>query len=376
MINRKRLLATFIDLVKLDSPSKNERSVAGYIKKTFRHRVSIAEDAAGSRIGGNTGNLILTFRGALRSAPPLVFLSHMDTVASTKGIRPRLNGGIVRTDGKTILGADDKAGIAAMIELGRVLLEGALPFGTVQLVFTVAEEIGLLGVKHLDFNKVIGRHAFVLDGTREVGSVIVSAPALYKLRIEIIGKAAHSGIEPDKGINAIAVAAEALKSIKVGRLDRHSTANIGTIHGGTATNIVPERVIVEGEVRSLLPARISPVISRMQRAFQKAAGRHGAIVVFKKEEDFKAFDLGKDEIVSMVRSAAHACRMPFHPYSSCGGSDANVLNLHGIKSVVLGLGINGLHAPHESIPVANLNRSAELVLSLVNHAKTRGFYEK
>jgi tripeptide aminopeptidase len=369
MINKNRLVRTFTDLIRLDSPSKHERSVADYIKKAFAGKVPLYEDGAADRIQGTAGNLILTFRGRLRGSEPVMFLSHMDTVASTKGISPVITRGRFATDGKTILGADDKAGVAAMIELGRVLLEGVLPFGTVQLVFTVAEEIGLQGAKHLDYRKVTGKTAFVLDGTNSVGSVIVSAPSLFKVRIEIIGKSAHSGIEPEKGINAIAVAAEALRNIRLGKLDAHTTANIGKIHGGTATNIVPDRVTVEGEVRSLIPAKITPVVDRMRKAFERSAHRHGAKIIFKKEEDFKAFDLARNTIVKTAQAAARACKLPFLPHASCGGSDANVLNLHGIASVVLGLGITGAHTPHESIPAENLCRAAEFIAAITKNAQ-------
>ncbi|HRZ86664.1 MAG TPA: M20/M25/M40 family metallo-hydrolase [bacterium] len=372
MIDRKRLLETFSDLIHIDSPSKNERRVADYISGIFSRKAIVHEDGAASRIGGNTGNLIVTLTGSSHRGPSLIFMAHMDTVTPTAGQKPSCSGGRFKADGKSVLGADDKAGVAALIECGRALIEGGLPFRTVQLVFTVAEEIGLQGAKHLDFRKLSGQFACVLDSTMRVGAVIAQAPSLRKIHIEVRGKAAHSGIEPEKGINALSAAARVLSRIPVGRLAGGTTANMGIISGGAATNIVPDRVTVEGEVRSLDERRALTQARRIGAVCKAAARATRTRISFKQYEEFKAFDLRRSPVVSCLRRAAKGIGISPAVVSSCGGSDANVLNQHGIPSVVLGLGIDGAHTPHESIRAADIVKIAELVIEIVRQTEEKG----
>ncbi|MDP3043925.1 MAG: M20/M25/M40 family metallo-hydrolase, partial [Bacillota bacterium] len=251
MINRRRLVDTFMTLAKTDSVSRRERGVVDHLAGLLADiGLEYFEDEAGQAINGTAGNLIAKVPGTT-AGPPLLFCTHLDTVEPGNGVKPRVDGHVIRSAGETILGADDKAGIAAVLEAVRVLKEQELPHPPLELVFTVAEEIGLLGIRELDFSLVKARMGFVLDSDGTPGKVITRAPSQDRIVATVIGRAAHAGINPEDGVNAIQAAAKAIANLPLGRIDEETTANIGVIRGGQATNIVPERVYLEGETRSL-----------------------------------------------------------------------------------------------------------------------------
>ena len=267
MINNDRLAETFKFLVEIDSVSREEGEFAKEIKKVLESMgAKTFVDSAGEKTGSDTGNLVAKFEGNV-SAPPLLINAHMDTVQPGKGIKAVLKNGIFTSDGSTILGADDKSSIAVILESLRVLRENELPYGPIDLVLTICEEIGLLGAKYFDFSLIDAKFGYALDAT-DVDGIIVRAPAANKLEFKIHGKDSHAGAAPEKGINAILLASKAIAGLEIGRIDKETTCNIGIIEGGIATNIVPNLVTVKGEVRSHDNDKLAKVTDDIVSAFK------------------------------------------------------------------------------------------------------------
>src|SRR3989304_5602390 len=250
LINQVSLKNLLIELIKIDSVSRKERDVAMRLKREMEALgASVAIDDAGDKVGGNVGNLIAYFPGNQAAARPLLLSAHMDTVVPGEGVTPILDGDILRSDGRTVLGGDDKSGVAIICEVLRVVRENNFPCGDIDVVFTICEEAGLVGAKGLDVSRLKARTGLVLDSD-SVGFLFTKAPAANHMEFIIRGLAAHAGVCPEKGINAIRVAAEGIAQMKLGRIDHETTANIGVIEGGMAVNIVPNAVLLKGEARS------------------------------------------------------------------------------------------------------------------------------
>jgi tripeptide aminopeptidase len=366
-MNARRLNSAFLDLLRLNAPSRNEQAVARYVKAALRAVVDeFAEDRAGTAIGGNANNLVFRLHGSNREAPALAFNAHMDTVEPTAGLRPVRRGRLVRSSGATVLGADDKAGVAAAIEAARSLARGRRPYGTLEFVFTVAEEPGLLGARALDYSMVESRLALVLDSNTPVGTIATSAPSAETIEARFRGRKAHAGVEPEKGINAIAAAARAIARIRQGRLDAETTANIGLIEGGTATNIVPDEAFVRGEARSFSPRKLARQVAHMKREFSRAADALGARVRVETKRAFSAFHVpGTHPLVGAAARAARAMGRRARILRSGGGSDASVFNEHGITAVMLGLGYRDPHTKRESMDLAELEAAARWIITIV-----------
>ncbi len=366
-MNTRRLHRTFLELLRINAPSRREKPVAAYVKAALRDVADERfEDRAGKAIGGNANNLIFRLRGTHPSAPGLVLLSHMDTVEPTPRIRLERRGTVVRTDGSTVLGADDKAGVAVMIETARSLARRRRRYSVLEFVFSVAEEVGLLGVEHLDYELIEGRLGLVLDSSTRVGSIVTAAPSSDRVEVRVRGRKAHAGIEPEKGINAIAVAAKAIARLRQGRLDEETTANIGVIEGGTATNIVPDEALVQGEARSFSEEKLSRWVAHMKGCFLRAAEAAGAETQIETTRAFTTFNVPKRH--PLVRAAARGARAVGRRANylhSGGGSDANVFNGHGITSVVLGLGYTNPHTKQESIDLVELEAAARWLHEIV-----------
>ena len=256
-VNEERLLNEFIELVQIDSETKHEKKIASVLKKKFTALgLEVTEDNAKEKTGHGAGNLICTLRGNKSNADPIYFTSHMDTVVPGKNIKPSVQDGYIVSDGTTILGADDKAGLAALLEMIKVLKENKLEHGDIQFIITVGEESGLVGAKALDPSLIKAKYGFAVDSDGEVGDIIVSAPTQAKIRAVIKGKTAHAGLEPEKGVSAIQIAAKAIAKMPLGRIDEDTTANIGRFEGGKQTNIVADHV----EILAGLETPIFPLI--------------------------------------------------------------------------------------------------------------------
>lgn len=373
MVNAERLIEEFIELVEVDSESLAERQIADLLKKRLEGLgFEVIEDKAGDvvEVGQGTGNLIATLQGNGGAGAPLLLCAHMDTVKPGKGIKARREQGIISSAGDTILGADDKAGIAAILEALRVVKEENIFHGDLQVIFTMGEEMGLLGAKNLDYSLVKAKTGFVLDSGGPPGEIIVKAPTQYSFKAVIKGRAAHAGIAPEQGINAIVVASRAIANMVVGRIDEETTSNIGLISGGMATNIVPEQVTVDGESRSINPTKAKAQIDHMIEEINKAAADMGAVADIKLVKEYDQINLDPDSLP--VRIAIKAAEnIGLKPYlgQTGGGSDANVFNGRGIACANLGIGMSKVHTTDEHITEEHLIANARLMLEVIKVAQ-------
>jgi tripeptide aminopeptidase len=367
MINKQRLIDEFLELIKVDSETRYERTIANVLTEKFESLgVSVKEDDSASVTGHGAGNLICTLEGKITDADTIYFTSHMDTVVPGKGIDPFIENGYIKTDGSTILGADDKAGLAAMLEAIRGLKEEKIQHGKIEFIITVGEESGLVGAKALDPQNITAKYGFALDSNGEVGHIIVAAPNQSKVKATVYGKTAHAGVAPEKGVSAITIASKAIAKMSLGRIDEETTANIGRFEGGSQTNIVCDRVDIFAEARSLVPEKMKAQTNAMKQAFESAAAEMGgsadvdielAYPGFKHKEGDKLVEVAKEAVTSIGRSPVFK--------QSGGGSDANIIAGLGIPSINLGVGYEDIHTTNEKIPVEELIKTAELVLAII-----------
>lgn len=371
MINRQRLLDDFLGLISINSPSRHEAEIARVLAHKLEELSFVVHiDNAGEYAGSDTGNLIARKAGNSPNAVPILFSAHMDTVASTEGINYMVSDdGIISTDGRTILGADDKAGIAAILEGLKVLEENRLPHGDIEIVFSICEEIGLYGARHLDLSSIKSKCCFVYDIGAPVGAIIIAAPTHDNIEAVVMGKAAHAGADPENGINAIYAASLAIANMKLGRIDQETTANIGIITGGKATNIVPDLCEVKGEARSLDKSKLESQIAQMKRAFDQAGGETGARIDMKVERSYSGYNLSQDNIAFKIAMEA-ARRAGISPKvdATGGGSDANIFNEHGITAVPIGVGYDKPHTNEEYIAINDLVLSAKMAVEIARVA--------
>lgn len=374
MINVNRMVEEFLALVQVDSVSGQEREMADLlIEKLALLGLAAIEDGAGAKIGTGTGNLIARLPGNRPGAPCLLVNAHLDTVKPGLGIRPRIENNVIFSAGDTILGADDKAGLVAILETLRVLLENPdMPRGDVLAVFTVFEEGGLQGSKHIDQELLRADMGLVLDCTGTPGILVIRGPSQDKIKATVIGKAAHAGIAPDQGINAIQVAAMAIAKMQLGRLDEETTANIGLILGGKAINIVPEAVVMEGETRSLNENKRIKATAAVTGRLKEAAVAAGARVEIEVETIYPEMNVSPDElIVRLATRAAENLGLEPRTVATGGGSDAHIFNTLGIPTINLATGMRDVHTTGEHITIDDLVMNARFVLEVIKVVATQ-----
>jgi tripeptide aminopeptidase len=364
-----------IELIKIDSLSRKEYDVAMRLKREMEELgAAVYIDDAGEKVGGNVGNLIAHFPGDLPGAPPLLLSAHMDTVVPGEGITPILDGDILRSDGRTVLGGDDKSGVAIICEALRVIRDNRIPCGPVDIVFTICEEAGLIGAKCLDVSKLRARTGLVLDSD-SVGFLFTKAPAANRMEFRVYGLEAHAGVCPEKGINAIKVAADGIAQMRLGRIDHETTANIGVVEGGMAVNIVPNQVILRGEARSHSQEKLDRQTEHMRRCLEEVAERyileldgkhHRARVEAKIDRDYDRMDVPESApIVKLVHAAAKSLQLEVKTLATGGGCDANVLNQRGLVVANLSTGMREIHTVNEWLDLKDLNLSAQIVLEII-----------
>ena len=384
LINHERLKNLLIELIQIDSLSRKELNLALRLKGEMEELgATVFIDDAGEKVGGNVGNLIACFPGNRGAVEPLLLSAHMDTVVPGEGVVPILEDDILRTDGRTVLGGDDKSGVAIICEVMRVIKENRLTCGPVDVVFTICEEAGLIGAKCLDVGKLHARTGLVLDSD-SVGYLFTKAPASNRLEFRIHGLEAHAGICPEKGINAIKVAADGIANMRLGRIDHETTANIGVIEGGMAVNIVPNQVMLRGQARSHSPEKLDRQTEHMKHCFEEAAARHTleidgkrytARIDAKIERDYDRMDVPESAaIVKLVHAAAKNLNLELKTHAYGGGCDANVLNQKGLVVANLGTGMREIHTVSEWLDLKDLYISAAMVLEIVklNAAENHG----
>ncbi|KKK33267.1 hypothetical protein WQ57_25445 [Mesobacillus campisalis] len=367
MINNERLLNEFLELVQIDSETKHEGEIAKVLKQKFLDLgVDVFEDDTTAQTGHGAGNLICTLAGTKEGVDPIYFTSHMDTVVPARGVKPSIKDGYVVTDGTTILGADDKAGLAVMLETITVLKEQQIPHGTIQFIITVGEESGLVGAKVLDPSRLTAKYGYALDSDGKVGNVIVAAPTQAKVLAKIYGKTAHAGVAPEKGISAITMAAKAVAKMPLGRIDEETTANIGRFEGGTQTNIVCDYVEILAEARSLVPEKMEAQVGKMKEAFESVAEQMGGRADVQIDVMYPGFKYGEgDQVVEIARTAAKKIGRSCELLKSGGGSDANVIAGFGIPTVNLAVGYEEIHTTNERMPIEELEKLGEMVIAII-----------
>lgn len=361
----KDVVTIFLDLAKRSSPSKNEREVADYIKDYLSEypSLTVIEDDSGVKIGGNTGNLIVTLPG---SGPHVLFDAHMDTVAPCERIQPLIQEGMIVSDGSSILGADDKSGIALMLALiDHLMRSDAHP--PVTFLFTICEEESLQGAKSIDqhYLKSVD-YAFVLDGEGPIGTVVVKTPYGCKGTLKVIGKEAHAGACPEEGINALAVAAEAITALPIGRIDEETTCNIGTVQGGSATNVVMGEVTMQFEARSFRPEALEQVRKRVEETFMASCLKYGATFKERLRLGTPGYHVdGKKKILNCFRKACEARKITYKETACGGGSNANVYRQRGLEAVTLSTNMQHIHSVKETISIADLKEMLTLLKQLL-----------
>jgi tripeptide aminopeptidase len=372
VINSARLKDEFLDLACISSLSRREGAIARRLEGILTDMgASVEADDAGEQLGGETGNLLARFAGNRPGAPPFLLSAHMDTVGPAGAIHPVVEGDIVRTDRTSVLGGDDKAGIVAILEAIRALRERGIPHGDIELVLTICEESGLRGAKHFDCARLRSRRGLVLD-VDGVCELITRAPAANHVSVTVHGLAAHAGICPEQGLSAIQITAEAIAGMRLGRLDEETTANLGVIQGGLASNIVPDCVVVRGETRSLSVSKLEAQTAHMRERFEAAVAGRSVVVggrVYQAQATVEArrqydpLDVSEDaSVVRLVRAAAAESGRACRTRATGGGSDANVFAARGIEIANLGCGMREIHTINEWVDLKDVAVTAELVL--------------
>ena len=362
----QRTIDTFIELVKINSTSRHEANIREYLQKFFKkqgHKTRVDKK----------GNLHISIKGLQAHGPVIMFNAHMDTVVPGNNIQPVIKQDRIVSDGTTILGADDKVGLAALLEMTRRLKEKKKLFHKIKLLLTVEEESGLRGAKKLTFNDVEADYCFVLDSDGDVGSIITHAPAQDGLEIKIKGQSAHAGLCPEKGISAIKIAGEAIAKIKVGRIDKETTANIGIIKGGRATNIVPDEVTIKAEARSHNEEKLARQVKHMTAAFEAAAEKNGGQAEIKVTRAYNCVATSPNsEIVQIAKAASAKLGLKCKVGISGGGSDASVIYSYGIPTIALCIGMEQVHSKKEYVTLKNLTGLPKYLLAIIDTANKHG----
>ncbi|GIV09693.1 MAG: hypothetical protein KatS3mg020_0630 [Fimbriimonadales bacterium] len=366
-IQNDRLVDLFTTLCSINSPPRQERAVVEYVKGFLRGLgLEVREDDAANIVQGDANNIVATLPANITDAPKIFFSAHFDTVEPNPNVHIIVQDGIIKTDGRSILGADNKAGMSAILEAIRIIVENNLPHGQIQLLLTVCEEIGLKGARALDLALVDSDFGFVYDTGPPVGTVITQTPTHDRLHVRLMGKPAHAGVEPEKGISAIQIAAHAISQMPLGRIDSETTANIGVIHGGQATNIVCPEVFIEAETRSLNRAKLEAQVGHMARLFEQSAQRYGGEAIIEIERHYEGYTLTADDLpVQVVRRALRALGLDAPMRPTGGGSDANVFIGRGLPCCVVGTAHQKIHTHEEFVLIEDLAKNVDLTLAIV-----------
>ena len=356
MINRDRLVKTFTDLVQIDSPSGEEEAMAVELTRRLETLgFSVKRDDYGNIVADDGG------------ADPILLSAHMDTVEPGRGIKPSVDGDRIVSDGSTILGGDCKCGVAAILEALESVYEDGVAHHGIEVAFTREEEIGLVGARNLDFSMINAKEAIVFDGEGPVSQITSASPTYIGFDIEVTGRAAHAGVEPEKGISAIRIAAELIVRLPQGRLDEESTFNIGTIEGGSVRNTVAETTLIRGEFRSRNLETLDDVRFQISEALKEVRG------MFPEAElddhlhtEFETYTLSSDDpATARVTDALRRLGLEPDMRPSGGGTDGNVFRLRGISSVVVGMADHGMHTVREYVIIPELVDTAHLCEALI-----------
>lgn len=373
MINQQRMLDHLLELVQIDSESFEEKEVADKLAEEMRAiGGEVTIDESGEKLGGNTGNVFVRFVATAEGAEPIFLSAHMDTVVPGKGVKPSVVDGKVITDGTTILGGDDKSGCSIILEAMRTLRENNIPHGEIEICFSIAEEKGLEGAKLFDVSQLQSHFGIVLDSD-DPGIICVRAPAADRMEWVIHGKESHAGVEPEKGISALKIAANAIASVEFGRIDSQTTSNIGVVEAGGATNIISKTVRVLGEARSMDEQKLNHETKKLSEAFHDAVANAPTLVIDGEtiearleetiERDYEAMNVPDDSpIVKLLQEAAGSIGVTLQSAEMGGGCDANVFNQRGLETVNFGTGMREIHTVKEWLDIEGFYETGRVVV--------------
>ena len=360
MLSKERMKEKFLEMIKIYSPSKEEKEMADYLESWLREKgISYWSDNAGKEYGGNGINIVAFLPG---EGEPIGFCAHMDQIEPCRDIHPVIEENWIRTDGTTTLGGDDKGGIAVILEAVEDIIETDTPHRDIYLVFTCSEEISMLGSKNMDMSMLPCKQLVIADATGKSGPIAYRAPAMETIKVIFHGKKAHAGIEPEKGINAIKVAADAISQMHIGRIDDLTTSNIGRIEGGSATNIVTDYVEFTAEIRSHNMDRLKEERDYMEQCCKNAAAHADTTYEFKSDLAYPALVLEKG--ASIIKEAVQAYKeegIKSELIVIGGGSDANIFAGYGLQSVILGLGMEQVHTVEEKLNLEEAFTTAKVI---------------
>jgi tripeptide aminopeptidase len=361
MIN-KNLINSFLETASIESLSGNEKPIASFIKSILTsYNLNIFEDSSKEKTGSDTGNIICK----VGTGGDFLLSCHMDTARSTKNMKPIIHEDRITSDGTTVLGVDNRVGVTILLELIKKITNEKIPHKDFTLVFTTCEETTLAGSLNLEVSEEIKR-AFVFDSYMSPGKYIAASVGAAGYKVKVIGKAAHSGIAPEKGINALTITAEAISKIKFGKIDNETTSNIGIIRGGTATNVIPDLIELEGEVRSRDTESVKKNVEIIKCVFENACAQFNGKLDFQWYWDFMPFNLcEKSKVVYDLEEAIRRSNLVPEQVLSYGGSDANSYNGRGIEAVNIGIGAQNPHSNSEFIFLEDLDKAFQIALELV-----------
>ena len=366
------VVGLFTELAAIPSPPGSERDVADRVRGYLEGLgLEVSEDDAGAEIDANAGNLLCRLEPtSTNGGIPIFLCAHLDTVQPTGTLEPVVEDGVVRNAGGTILGADNKAAVAAMLEAARLILSENRPHAGLELLFTPKEEVGLKGAKAFDAGRLHAQVGFVYDHAAPIGEVMLGAPHARVIEVTIRGKAAHAGIAPEEGRSAIVAAARAITDFRLGRLDEETTASVGLIEGGTARNIVPDRCSFSIDVRSHDEAKLAELVKELLETITFAAAFEQCEADTTIDESYTGYRFQRSDLPVQLACAALE-REGFEPRLALGGggADANVFNERGRPCVNIANGMAAIHTPDEHIAVADLERMVDVTLALVDVAR-------
>ncbi|MGI8974551.1 MAG: M20/M25/M40 family metallo-hydrolase [Gaiella sp.] len=374
MSSSESTLDLFLELAAIPSPPGEERAVADRVLAEL-DALGLAwdEDDAGPKIGSTMGNVLCRLPGRDEAGMPLLLCAHLDTVPLAGTLEPVVEDGIVRNAGGTILGADNKSAVVAILEAARRIVAEGRSHAGVELLFTPMEEVGLLGALAFDAGRLEAKLGYVYDQAAPIGEVVIGSPSAQEVVFRFHGRASHAGMYPEDGRSAVLAAARAIADMPLGRVDDLSTTNVGLVRGGTARNVVPEWCELEAEVRSHDPSRVTALVQELVDAAAFAATISDCTLETKIEPKYQGYRFAPDELaVRLAVDALARVGIEARLGVSGGAADANVFNARGVPCVNLANGMIDIHTPDERIAVADLERMVEVTLALVDAARDAG----
>ncbi len=369
-IPQSRLLDTFLTLVRFNTPPKHEKPASEWAAEYLRKLGFTVEfDDAGEKVSGNVGNLIAFKKGTVADAPPIFFSAHFDTVEATPGLEIAIEGDVIRSTSDTILGADDKCGMAPILEAMHRLHESGEAHGDIQLLLMICEEIGLVGAKVMDPSRIKAKYGYVLDSGPPLGALVYTAPSQNSLKVRVVGTPAHAGAAPEKGVSAIVAASKAIAKMTLGRIDEETTANVGLISGGTGRNIVPAEATLVCEARSRTQEKLDKQTAHMKETFEREAAAMGAVAHVEVVSEYKTYNLAEtDPVMQIGLAAAKNAGLSGMLRPSGGGSDGNIFNGFGFPTTVLACGMEKIHTHDEFCRISDMEKNTVWVLEIVREA--------